>query len=283
MFERKPVWGIAILCLLSSVAASAQHSPGGFDGDGDPPPIDENPSCRYTVVPVLGPLSSDRRRVADDFCNAAASLMVYVGETDADYNSLASSAASSVNWRCDHHAVTAGHNPCAPVEFSDHVMLHAKVEARLTGIFGARHAQSAGTQSLWSTVLPPVVCTVHAACNDAGITATYAAPIPVPGPTGPILVPTMLSLPVPAAAAASSATQRQVVDGRKTTEFNYVNGNCHHQISAGGTNLLGGGGRARVTFSEAEFSTASRCDVHGVLLTFAPYSDVWRSTLTSGF
>lgn len=271
---------VVLFAMSAPYAAFAQHPPGGLNGELPTSP--ETASCSYSVRPTLGPVRADRKTDGDDFCNASAAGLVYVGEAEVDYNALASAAASFVGWRCEHVAVTAGPNACAPVSFEDTAHFHSRLETKLTSWFGSRHAQAAGMQIAGSSVMSPLVCALLAANNDAGGTATFAFPVPFSGPSGVAVAPISVSIPIPASNTVSADEKNLVNSGSKTTELNFIVGASSLAVSAGGASLLGGGGKAKVVFTDAAYDSTSRCPTHGVRMFFPKYAAAWSSTF-AGF
>jgi hypothetical protein len=271
---------VVLFAMSAPSAVLAQHLPGGLSGEHPTSP--ETASCSYSVRPTLGPVRVDRKTDGDDFCNASAAGLVYVGEAEVDYNALASAAASHIGWRCAHVAVAAGPNACAPVSFEDSAHFHSRVETKVTSWFGARHAQAAGLQIAGSSVMSPLVCALLAANNDAGGTATFAFPVPFGGPSGVTLAPISVSIPMPASNTVSADEKDLINSGAKTTELNIIVGASSLAVSAGGASLIGGGGKGKVVFTSATYESTSRCPTHGVKMTFPKYAATWSSTF-SGF
>ena len=272
-----------ILAWCSCVAVA--QSPGVVGGSGglgfEGPPLDpSSTTCRYSVSPILAPISADMQVLSDDFCNASAVGAIYVGESDVDWNSLAASASSFIGWKMRHYAVK-GSLPCVPVRFYDDLELRARVEAKLTGSFGARYAQVAGSQQFGSTVLHAATLNVGAVNNDAGVPVTITLPIPIPGAGAGGVGSLSFTMSNPAANAVSADEKKLRAAAGLVTEENVAIGASTMQIAAGGNSMFSGGGRARVRYTSVGYESSSRCDVHGVQLTFTPYSESWWSSLTA--
>ena len=285
MKQRSFAW-FGFLCAWWCGVAAVAQSPGVVGGLGglgfEGPPIDppSSTTCRYAVSPILAPVSADLQVLSDDFCNASSVGAVYVGETDVDWNSLAASASSFIGWKMRHYPVK-GMQPCVPVRFYDDLEMRARVEAKLTGSFGTRYAQVAGSQQFGSTVLNSAILNVGAVNNDAGVPVTITLPIPVPGPGGPGIGSISFTMANPAANAVSADEKKLRAAAGLATEENIAIGASTMQIAAGGNSMLSGGGRARVRYTSVGYESASRCDVHGVQLTFAPYAASWWSSMTA--
>jgi hypothetical protein len=271
-----PLRHLASLLLVGVVAAQAPVLPHGPGSEG-PPHEPEALVCRYDVTPILGPISIDHQTLSDDFCNAAAAGVVYVGEADVDWNSLAASSASFIGWKMAHRAV-GGAVPCRPVRFYDDLMLAARVEAKLTGSSGARFAQAAGSQQFTSTVLSPVVLNTGAVNNDSGTPVTVTLPVPVPG-VG--VGSASFTVANPTANAVSVDEKRVRTAGSALSEENYAFGGTAMQIASGGNSALSGGGRARVRYTEVEYGSHSNCAVHGVQFVLPVYRASWWSSMTT--
>jgi hypothetical protein len=282
---------IAIVALaVLPAGVQAQHpgygQNGGYGPNGDPPPIDPTPPgqpvgppyCSYSIRPI-GPIPRiDYQHSGDDLAHASANGCVYVGEADVDQNSLAAGAASSLGWMMHHHAIGYGPAPCLPVMFSDSVRLRARVETKLTGSSGARHAQIGGSAFLSSSALPPTAAAVVAANNDTGQTVSLTLLLPVPSPTGMGVVPVPFSVASPASNTTCADEKEVRALGSKTIELNLVVGHSSLQIAAGSVGFLSGGGKARVVWSGVEYVSESSCATHGVSLGFPGYASEWKST-----